>query len=92
MRGEVNHFGVDAKIYFVYTSSMQTPRKRGRPPDYEGEIMVKRMYRWPPSLQQELERLVPAQQRSAFVRAAVERALASRRRQVERAAARGNQE
>lgn len=48
--------------------------------------MKKKMFRWPPSLLEELETLVPERERSAFVRRAVERALANRRRQMERQA------
>jgi hypothetical protein len=66
---------------------MEKPRKRmGRPPKPPGEVLVNRMMRWPPALWEELEELVPERQRSAFIRRAVERALASERRRQAKAA------
>jgi hypothetical protein len=60
---------------------MEKPRKKmGRPPEREGEVMEKRMVRWSPSLWARLEATIPKQQRSAFIRRAVERALAAEER------------
>jgi hypothetical protein len=57
--------------------------KTGRPKKPEGERMVNRVMRWPRALWGELEALVPPQQRSAFVRSAVEQALKRLRRHKE---------
>jgi hypothetical protein len=73
---------------FDYTSSMEQPRKKlGRPPVRPGEVMTQKVMRWPPSLWAELESLVPERQRAAFIRRAVERALANERRRLAKAEA-----
>ncbi|MBI3912069.1 MAG: hypothetical protein HY320_14200 [Armatimonadetes bacterium] len=57
----------------------------GRPPKPPGEKYISRQVRFPPALWAEVEESVPANERSAFIRRAVEWAL--RRIKRERSAA-----
>ena len=80
-------FAFDRKIFLRYTSGMEQPqwtgKPRGRPrgtgkPKDEKYVLM--AFRAPPALRDELAALVPEQERSAFIRRLVERALASERR------------
>ena len=64
-------------VYFGYTRDMPRPYK------YKDEPLVAKSLKFPPSLWEQLERRVPSQKRSEFIRTAVEEKLERERRSAE---------